>query len=249
MNPYVAALKSYIWKHYGHSGMSLCPIIPEKKLAFVAIPKNAGTSIRVAFGVAQGFVNAGDEVVKAHSRPWPGVRSKSKILKLKKRGYLRFCVARNPWERFVSCWKNKHSDESFLRKTDGLFQPGMDFPSFLEAAFSVPDEKANRHYQSQVHFIHHGDELLVDRILRFENLIEDWKEMQAEFDLPGLPHYKHSGASQSWLNCYENYPWAKERVAQRYARDIAFFGYEFPDKRTAGTSADKCQGRTDRFDC
>lgn len=210
-----------------HRNMLVCPIIPDKKLAFVAIPKNAGTSIRVAFGVAQGFIAPDEPVTKVHSKPWPGVPSKRKIEWLGRLGYLRFSVIRNPWERFVSCWQNKRNAENFLRMTRGLFRPDMDFPSFLETAFSVPEEAANRHYQTQVGFIHHEGRLLVDRFLRFETLGADWESLRTEFDLPPLPHYKRTGADASWKQVYAQYPGTRERVTERYAADIERFDYRF----------------------
>jgi len=208
-------------------GMLLCPILPKEKLAFVAIPKNAGTSIRGAFGIAQGFVRQGEIVKKVYSKPWPGVGSKAEIEALRNSGFLRFCVSRNPWERLVSCWQSKITNDTFLRKTPGLFHAHMDFPSFVEAAFSVPDKKANRHYRSQMEFIMHKDTVLVDRILRFENLEEDWEGLRKEYDLPALPHYKQTNAAVSYQRIYSEYPELKEQVASRYARDIEFFGYDF----------------------
>ena len=213
-------------------GMLRCPILPKEKLAFVAIPKNAGTSIRVAFGIAQGFVRQGEIVKKVSSKPWPGVGSKAEIEALRNSGFLRFCVSRNPWERLVSCWQQKimnRSSSSFTWKTKnhGLFHAHMDFPSFVEAALSVPEEKANRHYRSQVGFIMHKDTVLVDRILRFENLEEDWECLRKEYDLPALPHYKQTSSAESYQRIYSEYPEIKEQVASRYARDIEFFGYDF----------------------
>jgi hypothetical protein len=200
-------------------------VIPEKKLAFVAITKNAGTSIRVAFGNAQGFVSEGEPVERVASQPWPSVSDKATIKALRYLGFLRFCVARNPWERFVSCWQDKRADASFLRKTG--FREAMEFHDFVEAAFSVPDEKANRHYRFRLSCISYRGKVLVDRLLRFENLGSDWEALRVEFDLPSLPHCKPSGAADSYRALYEKYPQTKQRLAQRYRRDIQYFGYEF----------------------
>ena len=211
--------------------MKLCPIIPDKKLAFVAIPKNAGTSIRVAFGVAQGFA-APDEVVKgSYTRPWPSVGSKQEIHALKAEGYLRFCVARDPWSRLVSCWKNKSRKLNWLRQNTDDFQANMPFLPFARAACSIPDERSDRHLRSQFTYVFDGDLLLVDRILRFETLEEDWEGLRKQYDLQALPHYKRSRSQFYCWDLYNQLPEARELVAKRYARDIEFFGYEFEDCR------------------
>jgi hypothetical protein len=103
-------LVTALWRRYANRGMLICPVIPAKKLAFVAIPKNAGTSIRVAFGHSQGFVSEGEPVAKVHSKPWPSVSDKATVKILGSLGFLRFCVARNPWERFASCWQDKREN-------------------------------------------------------------------------------------------------------------------------------------------
>ncbi len=211
-----------------------CPIIPDKKLAFVAIPKNAGTSIRTAFGVAQGFINEHDEVKDIHRMNWPSAGENSKIRDLRKQGYLRFCVCRNPWERLVSCWQQKKGSHSFIfnRRHHGLFKLDMKFDDFVNAAFSVPDYRANRHYRSQFSFISHRRKsrrkiLLIDQVLRFESLIADWEDLRHKFGLPVLPHHNNTGATNSYIEIYKKYPKLETKVADRYASDIAFFGYDF----------------------
>lgn len=207
--------------------MLVCPVVPEKKLAFVSIPKNAGTSIRVAFGVAQGFHQEGEKVVNVSLKRWPSVKTKEMINLLGLLGFHRFSVARNPWERLVSCWKDKRHNEEFLRKSGGLFRGGMDFPSFAEVACSVPDDNADRHCRSQLSFISIREKVLVDRIIRFETLGPDWEVLRQEFHLPALPHYKQTGATDSYLELYEKYPETKELVTRRYREDIDYFGYDF----------------------
>ncbi|MEM7144307.1 MAG: sulfotransferase family 2 domain-containing protein [Verrucomicrobiota bacterium] len=208
--------------------MLLCPIIPDKKLAFVGIPKNAGTSIRVAFGIAQGFVTPNDEVKQAFKMPWPSVSTKSDINLLRKQGYLRFCVARNPWARLVSCWNNKRFNAKWIANNNAnSFCHGMEFLPFARSAHETPDDLIDHHLRSQTTYIFDGDTLLVDRILRFENLNQDWQALRDEFDLPELPHYKPTGSQDAYRAIYQEFPEAKELVAERYARDIEFFGYEY----------------------
>ncbi|MEM8954978.1 MAG: sulfotransferase family 2 domain-containing protein [Verrucomicrobiota bacterium] len=207
--------------------MLVCPIIPDKRLAFVGIPKNAGTSIRVAFGIDQGFVQPDDVVKRVFAMPWPSVASKAEIHDLKEKGYLRFCVARNPWARLISCWQNKRFARSWFTNVPGAFEFGMDFLPFARAAHATPDDQTDRHLRSQTAYIFDGDTLLVDRILRFERLHDDWQMLRSEFNLPPLPHYKPTGAEDAYRALYEEFPEAKDLVAKRYAADIDYFNYTF----------------------
>jgi hypothetical protein len=207
--------------------MLLCPVFPDRKLAFVAIPKNAGTSIRVAFGVAQGFVAEGERVEKPYRKPWPSVDTREEIIALGDAGFTRFCVCRNPWERFASFWLDKGHGNRFLSRSKNPFEEGMGFSRFVETALAIPDHEADRHYRLQTGFIFEGDTLLVDRILRFERLHEDWGELSREFGLPALPHYKKTGASRTYRRLFDDHPDARRLVEERYRRDLEFFGYEY----------------------
>ncbi len=91
----------------------------------------------------------------------------------------------------------------------------------------MPDEEADRHYRSQLSYISYQGDVLVDRFLRFENLVSDWEILRKEYDLPALPRYKKTGAADSYRGIYEKFPETKELVTERYGRDIEFFGYDF----------------------
>jgi Sulfotransferase family len=146
---------------------------------------------------------------------------------LQTKGFTRFCICRSPWERFVSFWQNKGHGKIFLANGSNPFKEGMGFPRFVETALSIPDRDADRHYQAQTGFVFEGDTLLVDRVLRFENLETEWEDLRREFDLPALPHYKQTGAHLTYRSVFDEFPEARERVEERYRRDIEFFGYEY----------------------
>jgi hypothetical protein len=115
-----------------------CPIIPDQKLAFVAIPQNAGTSIRAAFGQAQGFVEPGEFVKGLCNKPWPAVHTKREIQALEAQGYLRCCVARTPWARLASCWKNKRRNSNWVRANADHFVHDMEFLPFVRVVCAIP---------------------------------------------------------------------------------------------------------------
>ena len=75
--------------------------------------------------------------------------------------YFKFCFVRNPWDRLVSCYKNKISfDESakgtqvennFIRylKKIKAFKQGMTFDEFVDVVSSIADEKSESHFERQ----------------------------------------------------------------------------------------------------
>jgi chondroitin 4-sulfotransferase 11 len=157
-------------------------------------------------------------------------------------GHFKFGFVRNPWDRLLSCFTQKlHADKSQDRG-DGqpLRQPpdqpdrfyiGMPFAEFVEGVHATPDAQADSHFQSQWRIFYRTPEpgtLLADFIGRFENLAQDFARVTERIPaLAGtpLPHELKSRTRPPgpFESCYD----ARSRalVAERYAADIALFGY------------------------
>ena len=101
--------------------------------------------------------------------------------------YLKVGFVRDPYERLVSCYKNKIVESfnpNFRAKHPGMFYTGMTFPEFVEAVCEIPDEEADQHFRSFSHDLLPVDKL--DIIVRMDYFVEDWKEVEAECARRGL---------------------------------------------------------------
>jgi len=153
-------------------------------------------------------------------------------------GYWSYGFVRNPWDRLVSCYKDKiNNDKSdsayvngvyqgFVRYGD-LFHRDMSFPEFAAAVCSISDKDSNHHFKSQYEFFYVGNKMKVDFVGKFENLSSDFEFVKGVCGYPeglSLPHHmKTDGGS------YKDYYSEElvELVRKRYYMDVNLFGYEF----------------------
>lgn len=157
----------------------------------------------------------------------------------KYQAYWKFCLVRNPWDRLVSCWKQKVKDAAIssdakppsgvlLSLADhGLFRRGMSFEDFARAVSEIPDREANKHFRSQYTFV--TDEqgrLVVDYVGRME-LMD--KELDYIFHTAGIDKQPVPHLLKTDRKPYDRYytKATRDLVAKRFARDIDLFGYGF----------------------
>ena len=152
--------------------------------------------------------------------------------------YWKFCLVRNPWDRIVSCWKQKVSDMNAMRGADsdcvasslagqGVFYPGMSFQRFVHTVAEIPDEDANGHFRSQYTFVTDEDgKLVVDFVGRMEAIETDIDYVFRTIGVSGhaVPHLLASGG-KPYVEYYDRE--TREVVAKRFARDISLFEYSF----------------------
>lgn len=145
--------------------------------------------------------------------------------------YWRFCLVRNPWDRLVSCWKQKidgaTGNVSESLADDERFRAGMSFSEFAAVVAETPDEKANGHFRSQHTFIaDETGETAVHYVGKMENLDQAMEYVCEKTNIPmqDVPHLlKRDGKPYS-----EYYTSAtRELISARYSRDIALLGYSF----------------------
>lgn len=145
------------------------------------------------------------------------------------RGYFKFSIARNPWDRVVSdfSWQARNRPE--LQPKPGLtHRLGLPFDEFAETqklfrAFLQGDWKTNDRF-----YLADG-ELCVDFIIRYERLADDLAEVCRRVGLPPLtlPHLK-SGLRKNGHSYRDYYDeGTRGMVTERHHNDIRLFGYEF----------------------
>ena len=180
----------------------------KNKCIFIHIPKCAGSSIE------KFFVN----------RDWWFVDRKTKHIHAKtaKKIYkenwdenFTFSYVRNPWDQMVSWYKfRKHhnlSFDKFLTKYKIKQEWAYWLPENLNQTDFLVDTNGNQ---------------LVDFIGRFENLQEDFNTICDKIGIPQqkLPH-KNKTKHKHYTEYYDDE--TREFVAEKYAKDIEYFGYKY----------------------
>lgn len=155
--------------------------------------------------------------------------------------YVKFAVVRNPFDRMVSWYAIMAKDtvENFaphLTRDDGGFggevlravqRQARSFDGFI----ALPKEDAEglfeRFHTPQFDYLSDDrGRLIIDHVLRFENLSEDFNALAREIGFEGrLPHHNRSIRQESYRDYYD--PSTREEVARRFKRDIDHFGYRF----------------------
>ena len=158
--------------------------------------------------------------------------------------YFKFCFVRNPWDRCVSQyffrrqrgyqgayygkkWKFKAyrgtTFREFIINKSDKFKVAPTFKSpALNKAYTLNDP-----FVAQVEWIsNESGEVLMDFVGRFESLQEDFNTV---CDRVGIPHQKLPHKNRTHHKGYAEYydDETRQIVAEKYAKDIEHFGYEF----------------------
>jgi len=134
--------------------------------------------------------------------------------------YFRFAFVRNPWDRLVSCWR----DKVVRRKYFGLSEGENDFESFIDYIVANVDlETGDSHLRLQSSLI---DLNHIDFLGRFEKFKDDLTEVMNILDVNAV--IKKRNASPRKADYREYYSeQTKDKVAKLYKKDIQIFNYEF----------------------
>ena len=145
------------------------------------------------------------------------------------RNYFSFSIVRNPWDRLVSCWMQKiitqePTEEQF--RSDIRWELNYQKPSFKDFIKIISDDEnitKDSHWALYFNIIPVSD---LDFIGRFENLQEDFNII---CDKIGIPRQKLPRENKSKHKHYTEYydDETKQIVAEKYKKDIEYFGYEF----------------------
>ncbi len=214
------------------------------RLLYFAVPKVANTSIKVALAAAidperQRAIDATGTKSSFLREPTlrPGLYRDhillNKYMVSRYNAYRLWAFVRNPWDRLVSCYSDKVMRDEIHRGvaesigTVGAFRPEMPFDEFARVVCQLNESDANRHFRSQYTFlVDRKGELFPSRIGRFESLAEDFSVMCAEAGITEieLPKFKHTRHTH-YHDYYDKN--TRKLVADRYAKDIHLFGYEY----------------------
>jgi len=155
-----------------------------------------------------------------------------KDLKKCSNDYFKFAFVRNPWDMTVSFYHFVWYSEVMKWWRTGRRSKPWSFKHWIKSRHFKRQRgwKKNRCYCSnQLCWVSSYDgELLVDFIGKFENLQEDFNIICDKIGIPQqqLPH-KNATKHKSYTEYYDDD--TKQIVAEKYAKDIEYFGYEFGD--------------------
>ena len=197
------------------------------KFIFVHIPKTGGTSVAKYLTSHEETCSRllGYDVVNKLHKQHSTLEQLKNIYNITIDDYFKFTICRNPYERAVSGY--------FWFLEAGLIEASTTFKDYLLIRNGC--EKLNHlnslrgrgdHFYTQLKYIEIEGKNKIDFVIRFENL-------QKEFDIVckkiGIPHKQLPHIRKGSYNHYTEYydEETKKIVAEKYAKDIEYFGYEF----------------------
>ena len=207
---------------------------------FIDIAKVASSSLKAVCAAALGFdlTTVGGN---PHEMAFPHPPEPSEASERLYRDYYAFSFVRNPWDRLVSCYRDKIlgevadfteiSEAGIAHCLTGLegFSAGMSFDAFVAAVASIPDNQAEEHIRSQfLALTNDRGYLAVDFVGRYETLAADFQYVANQIGLPSeisLPRLQVNPRTVAYRDYYT--ATTRDLVAARFAQDIALFSYRF----------------------
>jgi hypothetical protein len=140
--------------------------------------------------------------------------------------YFKFCFVRNPWERMLSWYGQLQKTKFQIYPTSGIRKMLYELTnnySFTDFLKNLPEEHFKHFSQSNFYLISGN---LIDFIGKVENLQQDFDFVCNKIGIPQqqLPH-KNATKHKHYTEYYDDE--TRQIVAEKYAKDIEYFGYEF----------------------
>ena len=142
------------------------------------------------------------------------------------RKHFQFAFVRNPWDRLVSCFvdKTKRCIGTPWQLPGYVKYKNHSFTEFVHAIKNDDFSNCERHCRLQYNLINHD---YVNFIGRFENFQTDFEYVCNQVGITpqcNLPHWNKT-EHKYYTEYYDDE--TREIVAEKYAKDIEYFGYEF----------------------
>jgi hypothetical protein len=205
----------------------------ELKCIFVHVQKTGGSSIRHALQMAQ--FDAHKHRFAAELRALYGEAAWGQ--------YYKFAFVRNPWDRLVSWWEMMRRNVAEGRPRNGFqrycTERARTFGEFLQlcdAEYHDPDG-SKWIYRNQIDYLRDRDgTVLVDFVGRYERLQSDFSRIAQHLHVAESALPRVNGTVRRHYASYYT-PELRDLVAQRYAKDIEFFGYRFIEETERAAAA------------
>jgi len=177
----------------------------EYKYLFLHIEKCGGNTVRDALGLPY-------EPTAGHIP----LEHKSQYFKHDPKDYFKFTFVRNPWDRMISTY-------AFYNKPS----PQISFKEYITTLLNRPVSKDfKRHGCCYDYIFSENAKITIDFIGKIENLQQDFNIVCDKIGIPRqqLPH-KNKSKHKHYTEYYDEE--TKQIVAEKYAKDIEYFGYKF----------------------
>lgn len=196
---------------------------------FVHIPRTGGSSIETVLwprkeekDLWQGFTSRFNNEYQTDGLQHLYARNIRKAVGDRFDRYFKFTIVRNPWDKAVSSYA--HAKKTARLKEFLDIDGDTEFKTYLDRI----KEKDHVHWASQINFIKdEAGNTLLDRIWRFEDYKETFKEILSEVGAGRGPVLHCKASARNKMDFYYDTE-ATETVAEMYKDDIKEFGYEFP---------------------
>ena len=182
----------------------------QHKFLFIHVPRTGGSSIEYQFDYKEG---------QEQNKHWNLNGWKNYLNSEDFDSYFKFTFVRNPWDilisKYVTSWYSLKGRGSSIG-----YKSGKTLKYFLD------------HYEPVAH--EHGDGLLdyfdpkqMDFIARFENRNKDLEYISNKigFNIDANTKRRDHRHKKHYTEYYDDE--TREIVAEKYARDIEYFGYKF----------------------
>jgi len=214
-------------------------LLKKEKLIFTVIPKNANTSIKYvllkyitpqSLDLLQNLKNTD----QFHSRTLKYFNFVDHEFTYNNNDHLRISVVRNPFDRLVSGWRDKIRTLNLSRgrRQRFGFTQACTFEQFINQIYRTKEEDINRHFIPQYRFIIYDNQIFSDRILKFEDLSNQWNKLVNEIEhvynikLDNMTVDLNSTKQKKPYREYYNRK-TRKLIEQKFEKDLNEFNYEF----------------------
>lgn len=201
---------------------------------FLHIPRTGGTTI--AHALTEATTTLGLNRPSARFHKHLKLAEVVRVLPLRLEAVTVFAFVRNPWDHVVSIyewWRQK--GPRFAHTAASAKQvEAMGFSGFVASPFL---RHVNEWPGTPLDWLTLDGRVAVDLVGRFERLQADWDRV---CDRIGLPRHALPRLNETARRDYRSYYDARTRraVAERFAREIALFGYRFDEPAPADAAPD-----------